>query len=336
MTGVLRSTRPSTHGPSKARTGSKAWITRPRNKTRVHAANVDAVPAFVDFYELLGVEEGDSLEEIKASYRRLAKCCHPDIAGEDGHNMCVMLNEAYETLMDPLRKLDYDERRALFIHDEDAGYTGEPLSKWCGPGHAMSKCSAGNEEKAVFVDEGTCIGCTNCVHTASATFRLEKDHGRARVFAQWVNTEDEIQEAIDTCPVDCIHWVDKDQLPALEYCMQNKVDLVNVGVMMAGQGSANDVFGTAETFVRKRAELAKERKKAQRYSKAQERARAEAAEEIRKRMSRFQKASDWFDGFLGTINAKIWSRGKWPSRVKYSVPIHRAIVVHGAEERASD
>lgn len=331
MRGVHSSTGSRTLRPWKAKSDRK-----PRAGFRVRTAGVDAIPGFVDFYELLGVEEGDSLEEIKASYRRLAKCCHPDIAGEDGHNMCVMLNEAYETLMDPLRKSDYDERRALYIHDEDAGYTGAPLSKWCGPGHAMSKCGIGNEEKAVFVDEGTCIGCTNCVHTASATFRLEKDHGRARVFAQWVNTEDKIQEAIDTCPVNCIHWVDKDQLPALEYCMQNKVSRVNVGVMMAGQGSTEDVFGIAETFVRKRAELTKERKKAQYYSKAQERARAEAAEEIRKRMSRFQKASDWFDGLFGTMRTSFKERVRWPARERSSVPVHRAIVVHGTDEGASD
>jgi hypothetical protein len=52
---------------------------------------------------------------------------------------------------------------------------------------------------------------------------MEPEHGRSRVYAQWLNTEDEIQSAIDSCPVSCIHWVQKDQLPALEYVMQVRV-----------------------------------------------------------------------------------------------------------------
>lgn len=42
-------------------------------------------------------------------------------------------------------------------------------------------------------DEEACIGCTMCVSIAPGTFRLEGEHGRSRVFAQWANTEDETQ-----------------------------------------------------------------------------------------------------------------------------------------------
>jgi hypothetical protein len=31
--------------------------------------------------------------------------------------------------------------------------------------------------------------------------------------------------------VSCIYWTTKDQLPALEYVMQNRVERVNVGIM---------------------------------------------------------------------------------------------------------
>jgi hypothetical protein len=33
-----------------------------------------------------------------------------------------------------------------------------------------------------------------CVWCASATFRMEADHGRSRAWAQWLNTEDELQQ----------------------------------------------------------------------------------------------------------------------------------------------
>ncbi len=64
-----------------------------------------------------------------------------------------------------------------------------------------------------------------------------------------------VQDAIDSCPVDCIHWVDKDQLPALEYVMQRKMGRTNVGVMMAGQGgSSADVFDLTTRFLKQREE----------------------------------------------------------------------------------
>lgn len=33
------------------------------------------------------------MEEIKAAYRYLAKQCHPDFLGDEGHELCVLLNE---------------------------------------------------------------------------------------------------------------------------------------------------------------------------------------------------------------------------------------------------
>jgi ferredoxin len=62
-------------------------------------------------------------------------------------------------------------------------------------------------QKGVYVDELTCIGCTHCAHVARNTFYIEPDYGRARVVRQDGDNEDLIQEAIDTCPVDCIHWL---------------------------------------------------------------------------------------------------------------------------------
>ncbi len=45
---------------------------------------------------------------------------------------------------------------------------------------------------------------------------MEQDHGRARVFQQWGDDEETIQIAIETCPVDCIHYVPYDELVKLE------------------------------------------------------------------------------------------------------------------------
>ncbi len=71
-------------------------------------------------------------------------------------------------------------------------------------------------QKGVYVDEVTCIGCKNCVHVASNTFYIENEYGRSRVYNQDGDTEEMIQEAIDTCPVDCIHWLDYTKLKEKE------------------------------------------------------------------------------------------------------------------------
>ena len=62
-------------------------------------------------------------------------------------------------------------------------------------------------EKAVWVDEEECIGCQYCVHVASNTFIVDEEKGKSRAIRQDGDNLEIIQEAIDTCPVDCIHWI---------------------------------------------------------------------------------------------------------------------------------
>ncbi len=71
-------------------------------------------------------------------------------------------------------------------------------------------------QKGVYVDEPTCIGCKHCAHVARNTFYIEPLNGRSRAFRQDGDPERVIQEAMDTCPVDCIHWVDYTELKNLE------------------------------------------------------------------------------------------------------------------------
>ncbi len=70
-------------------------------------------------------------------------------------------------------------------------------------------------EKAVWVDETKCIGCTYCGSVATNTFVMEPDLGRARAIRQDGDSTELIQEAIDTCPVDCIQWVNFEDLDDL-------------------------------------------------------------------------------------------------------------------------
>ncbi len=78
-------------------------------------------------------------------------------------------------------------------------------------------------QKGAYVDESTCIGCKHCAHTAPNTFYIEEEYGRARVMRQDTDPENMIQEAMDTCPVDCISWRDYTELKRLEEARKNQV-----------------------------------------------------------------------------------------------------------------
>lgn len=84
-------------------------------------------------------------------------------------------------------------------------------------------------QKAVWVDEAVCIGCRYCAHVATNTFLVEPTWGRSRAIRQDGDSTERIQEAIDTCPVDCIHWVDYEQLPELEQRLSEQ-EILPLGV----------------------------------------------------------------------------------------------------------
>ena len=78
-----------------------------------------------DYYEVLGVPRNASREEIKKAFRRLAMQCHPDRNKQAGaEERFKEINEAYEVLCDPERRLSYDR----FGHDGLRGFDlGRPF-----------------------------------------------------------------------------------------------------------------------------------------------------------------------------------------------------------------
>ena len=57
--------------------------------------------------------------------------------------------------------------------------------------------------KVIRIDEDECIGCESCVELCPAAFQMDSSGDKAVVVNEDC-TDDCVEEAIDTCPVDCI------------------------------------------------------------------------------------------------------------------------------------
>jgi curved DNA-binding protein len=62
-----------------------------------------------DYYQILGVKEDATPEEIKKAYRKMANQHHPDKGGDQ--NKFKDISVAYDTLSDPQKRSEYDQTR---------------------------------------------------------------------------------------------------------------------------------------------------------------------------------------------------------------------------------
>mmetsp|Transcript_1369 Transcript_1369/g.3677 ORF Transcript_1369/g.3677 Transcript_1369/m.3677 type:complete len:388 (-) Transcript_1369:131-1294(-) len=237
-------------------------------KTAVTEKQTATVPK--NLYQLLNIRPTASEDEIKKAYYSLQKICHPDVAGEDAADMCILLNDAYEVLSNKSARREYD---AKIGHEEPVEvstdlaptWTWKPWSRKRAPqwtGRPMSRSAYGkvkpedrgerwHSQQFLFVDEYSCITCRNCCDVSGRTFAIDIEHGRARVYSQWTHSEEFLNAAVQSCPVECIHWVTREELQVLEYVTRNalyKEGCDDVCPMAVRQGMAQPQFKPFEAM----------------------------------------------------------------------------------------
>lgn len=81
-----------------------------------------------DYYEVLEISRSASADEIKKSYRRLARVHHPDVSKDNGSEEAFKeINEAYEVLSDNQRRSQYDRFGHATPGMGGGGFDGSPF-----------------------------------------------------------------------------------------------------------------------------------------------------------------------------------------------------------------
>ena len=60
--------------------------------------------------------------------------------------------------------------------------------------------------RLVIIDQDECIGCGTCEGICPEVFQLSEETGKSEVIKPEGGPEHLIEEAIDSCPVEAIHW----------------------------------------------------------------------------------------------------------------------------------
>lgn len=77
---------------------------------------------YKDYYKIMGLERNASQDDIKRSYRKLARKYHPDVSKEAGaEEKFKELGEAYEILKDPEKRSKYDQY-GQYWKQQDQGF----------------------------------------------------------------------------------------------------------------------------------------------------------------------------------------------------------------------
>ncbi|KAL4181045.1 hypothetical protein AMTRI_Chr12g269220 [Amborella trichopoda] len=154
-------------------------------------------------YQILGVKESCSLEDLRVAFRARVKEYHPDVCKHVRNSHAIMLRviEAYGQLSEQYNWPEIFERESF-----------DPFEK--------PECEALD----LFVNGTLCIGkgCPySCVRRAPHAFAFAPATGTARATLQAHGDDYQVQLAVGQCPRNCIHYVTPSQRIILEELLES-------------------------------------------------------------------------------------------------------------------
>lgn len=180
------------------------------------------------YYALLGVSQSANYQEIKKSYRKLAKKYHPDRNKSPlAEETIKKINEAFEVLSDRKKRKQYD-LEASNIYDtidsfeEKQGNLSEQTPRnsynFTKP---ESKSNLGYDNLLldtiksrfhILIEPSLCLAFGGCETIAPKVFVVDKSkhiNPKARVQSETADTLDRIVMAAQACPTKAIKIIDR-------------------------------------------------------------------------------------------------------------------------------
>ncbi len=204
---------------------------------------------FKDYYKIMGVERDATQDEIKRSYRKLARKYHPDVSKEsNAESRFKELGEAYEVLKDPEKRAAYDQLGANW----KAGQDFTPPPDWdagfefTGGGYTQADASVYSD----FFESLFGRGFGSAPHTgARPGFRARGEDHHAKVL---IDLEDAYQGAARTITLHSPGVDASGRVVTREHSLKvkipkgirqgQKIRLSGQGAVGLGGGEAGDLY----------------------------------------------------------------------------------------------
>ena len=181
------------------------------------------------YYAILGVSQGANFQEIKKSYRKLAKKYHPDKNKSPlAEETIKKINEAFEILSDRRKRKQYDLEVSNIYDANDSTYEEkeENLSdqmqrKSYNFAKPESTSNLGFDNLLldtiksrfhILIEPSLCLAFGGCETIAPKVFVVDKSkhiNPKARVQSETADTLDRIVMAAQACPTKAIKIIDR-------------------------------------------------------------------------------------------------------------------------------
>jgi len=181
------------------------------------------------YYAILGVSEDANFQEIKKSYRKLAKKYHPDRnKSANAEETIKKINEAFETLSDRRKRKQYDlESSNIFDleesnkeeKEENLSDQKQKISQKFSKSefknnlvHDSSLLDTIRSRFHILIEPSLCLAFGGCESIAPKVFVVDKNkriNPKARVESETADTLDRIVMAAQACPTKAIKIIDR-------------------------------------------------------------------------------------------------------------------------------